>query len=95
MIEVEATHITRHLDKNVLVCELYPGVLVLDTRPGAFLVTQIGGKVKKLPAGQQRTFLIPDRQADVAAAAYENALANAGSVLYSSWPPPRWIEMNK
>ncbi|MBH0120025.1 hypothetical protein I0Q12_11070 [Rhodococcus sp. CX] len=95
MIKVDATHITTHLTENVLVCELYPGVLVLDTYPGAFLATQMGGNVTKLPVGQQRTFSIPDVQVEGAAAAYKNALANAGSVLYSSWPPPRWLELNR
>lgn len=96
MIEVEATHITHHLGKdNRLVCELYPGVLVVDGF-GPYSVLTYGGNVTRLPANSERTFPIPDRYADQALEMYDAAVEQAESGFDPSpWPPARWVQLNK
>lgn len=71
MIEAGATHITTRLTEPLLVCELYPGVLVVDTYSGPFTVLEYADRVEALPAGQERTFPITERTAELAAALYE------------------------
>lgn len=95
MIELEATHITNHFGKhNRLVCELHPGILVVDGY-GAYTVLTYGGNVDTLPAGQGRTFPVRERVAERAAELYDEMMRQAESGFLPSWPIPEWIAANK
>ncbi|MFE2122412.1 hypothetical protein ACFW9U_17385 [Rhodococcus aetherivorans] len=94
MIEVEATHITTGLTEPLLVCELYPGILVLDTYSGPFTVLTYGNRVKRLPAGQGRTFPIREHTAELAAKEYDEQVGIAED-WGEPWPPPEWLAVNK
>jgi hypothetical protein len=64
MIEVQATHITNARDprRRSLVCELYPGILLIHGQSGAMTVNTFGRRVERLPKPQRdRTF--PSRRA--------------------------------
>lgn len=95
VIELEATHITNHFGPyNRLVCELYPGILVVDGY-GAYTAVTYGGYVDRLPAGQGRAFPVRERTAERAAELYDRLMRQAESGYLASWPVPEWIAANK
>ncbi|MEV0947514.1 hypothetical protein [Rhodococcus sp. NPDC049939] len=109
MIEVEATHITNEIDPEDrrLVCELYPGILVFDGISGPFTVREAGKLVDPLPnPGGERTFLITDRVAELAAEEYDRQMGMAeisrewphslsATVSQTVWPPREWAAYNE
>ncbi len=62
MIEVEATHITTRRNPAALVCEVFPGVYVVDGG-GVHTVREGGNAFAPLPEGQDdRTFPVNETQ---------------------------------
>ncbi|OUS97334.1 hypothetical protein [Rhodococcus sp. NCIMB 12038] len=99
MIEVEATHITNHKSQRHrrLVCELYPGILVIYGH-GASSVNTFGGRVEPIRSGSGLRFRIPDHVVDEASLLYDKLMNQAARARldrlvdprYKVWPPARW-----
>ncbi|MFE2122413.1 hypothetical protein ACFW9U_17390 [Rhodococcus aetherivorans] len=71
MIEVEATHITVGDTYPRLVCELYPGVFLVDGYRGCYSVLRFAERVEPLPHAGDRVFPVTERSAEDAAEMYE------------------------
>ncbi|MEV0947517.1 hypothetical protein [Rhodococcus sp. NPDC049939] len=105
-MEVRATHITTQSDpsRRRLVCELYPGILVIDGHPGPTSVITFGNRVAPLHPGSDRPFPIFEFTADLAAEMYEESVEQAALLREndhlagrapSVWPPREWVASNK
>lgn len=100
MIEAEATHITNDKEQRHrrLVCELYPGILVVYGHSGASSVNTFGGRVEPLRSGSGRRLRIPDHVVGEASYLYDKLMNYAELARRSRgrdpretvWPPDRW-----
>ncbi|MCD2111422.1 hypothetical protein LQ384_09970 [Rhodococcus rhodochrous] len=102
MMEVEATHITVGDTYPRLVCELYPGVFVVDGYTGCYSVLRFADRVEPLSHEGDRVFPIKERSAEDAAQMYEGLmhtyaerreLAMISDPEYAEtlvWPPKGW-----
>ncbi len=83
-MQVGATHIERHRERR-LVCELYPGVLVVE---GGRVQTMLsfGDEVETLPDDLREAFTIPGRQAQTAADRFGDLVDFAALSRYFDGP---------
>ncbi|MEV0947515.1 hypothetical protein [Rhodococcus sp. NPDC049939] len=105
-MEVQATHITTQSDpsRRQLVCELYPGILIIDGFHSPSSVISFGSRVVPLPPGSNRPFPIYESTAEEAAEMYQEnvdyaALQRENDDVMgrapSVWPPREWVASNK
>lgn len=74
-IDVEATHLTKRKVPQALVCELYPGIFVVDGG-GTHYASTSAHLFEPLPKNSGRTFPIDEIRAERAADMYETAREN-------------------
>ncbi|MBV6762181.1 hypothetical protein [Rhodococcus opacus] len=85
MLELKATHFSTSLSSKRPVCELYPGILVVE-RSGVSTVSTYGNSVELLPPRSDERFLMTPGQAVCAALKYGQQMSTGNS----TWPPPQW-----
>lgn len=102
MIEVEATHITVGDTYPRLVCELYPGVFLVDGYRGCYSVLRFADRVEPLEHKEDRVFPVSERSAEDAAEMYEKLVQTYAErrelakridptvVEALVWPPAWW-----
>ncbi|AHK33000.1 hypothetical protein OPAG_00203 [Rhodococcus opacus PD630] len=86
MLEVRATHFTTIPGSRTLVCELYPGILVV-AKYGVCTVLTYGNAVELLPPRSDERLAMTSGQAVLAAV----QLGRQMSSQTRKWPPPQWV----
>ena len=85
LLEVRATHFTTAPGSRTLVCELYPGILVLE-KDGVCSVLTYGNSVELLPPRSDERLAMAGGQAVFAAIEFGRQMSSQPG----AWPPPRW-----
>ncbi|MFD9664238.1 hypothetical protein ACFWAY_21835 [Rhodococcus sp. NPDC059968] len=85
VLAVRATHFTTEPGSRTLVCELYPGILVLE-KYGVCSVLTYGNSVELLPPRSDERLAMAGGQAVSAAIEFGRHMSSQPG----AWPPPRW-----
>jgi hypothetical protein len=86
LLEVRATHFTTAPGSRTLVCELYPGILVLE-RYGVCSVLTYGNSVELLPPRRDERLAMTSGQAVSAAIEFGRQMSSSSR----TWPPLQWV----
>lgn len=86
LLEVRATHFTTAPGSRTLVCELYPGILVLE-RYGVCSVLTYGNSIELLPPRSDERLAMTSGQAVSAAIEFGRQKSSSSR----TWPPPQWV----
>jgi hypothetical protein len=86
MLEVRATHFSTALHSRPLVCELHPGILVVE-KYAVYTVLTYENLVESLPPSSDERLAMTSGQAVLAAIEFGRQMSSRTR----TWPPPQWV----